>query len=84
MGGVSLPYCLVIGEREPESCLLKPGIILARILGPDGGAESRWSTGFRGKGAPELVGSVKKLLKWAFLEDHIKHSRKSWGHTESL
>lgn len=54
-----------------------PGIILARILGPDGGAESWWSTGFRGKGAPELVGSGKKLLKWAFLEDYFKHSMKN-------
>lgn len=33
--------------------------------------------GFRGKGAPELVGSVKKLLRWAFLEDYFKHSRKN-------
>lgn len=54
------------------------GIILARILCPDGGAESWWwSMGFRGKGAPELVGSVKKLLRWVFLEDYFKHSRKN-------
>lgn len=54
-----------------------PGIILARILGPDGGVESWWSTGFRGKGAPELVGSGKKLLRWAFLEDYFKHRMKN-------
>lgn len=69
--------------RKPESCLLKPGIILAEIPGPaeelsHGRGQSREWTG-----DPELSSQRKKDWGTAFFENYFSEWQEEGGGSES-